>query len=120
MASNSIPNALQELYDGLQDIVRDIARAADAAGTPRVELSRPADEKFGDFASNVALMLAPLLQRNPREVAQEIAARIGDLPGVSQVDVAGPGFVNVTLDDAWFAETLASVLTAGDAYGRDV
>jgi arginyl-tRNA synthetase len=113
-------NPLQELQDGLQAIVADIARDAGASGTPRVELSRPTDEKFGDFASNVALMLAPVVQTNPREVAQKVAARAAELSGVAGVDVAGPGFVNLTLADAWFLNTLAGILAAGDRFGADV
>jgi len=113
-------NALQTLYDGLQAIVGDIAREADAVGTPKVELTRPAEEKFGDYATNVALMLAPVMHDNPRAVAAKIAERATSLPGVASVDVAGPGFVNVTLDDSWFVSTLKTVLELDGKWGSGV
>ncbi len=119
MSSTGFSNsALRGLHDGLQSIVDEIARAGDAPGTPRVELERPREEAHGDFATNAALMLAPVLRRNPREVAQEIADRVGALPGVDAVDVAGPGFINLRLDDSWFLETVDAALEAGADFGR--
>ena len=120
MAPNHDNSALRGLHEALQAIVDDLARAGEAAGTPRVELERPRDEAHGDFATNAALMLAPVVRRNPREVAQEIAERAGALPGVTSVDVAGPGFINLTMDDDWFLETVESALAAGDRFGADV
>jgi arginyl-tRNA synthetase len=108
------------LRDGVQAIVDELAKAGDAAGTPHVELERPRDEAHGDFATNAALMLAPVLRRPPREVAIEIAERASALPGVAKVDVAGPGFINLTMHDAWFLETLGAVLDAGASYGSGV
>src|SRR4051812_14449589 len=99
MAPTTENTALRGLHEGLQAIVDELARTGEAAGTPRVELERPRDEKHGDFATNAALMLAPLLRRPPREVAQEVAERAGALPGVASVDVAGPGFINITMQD---------------------
>lgn len=104
----------------LQQIVAEIARESSAAGTPRVELTRPSDEKFGDYATNVALMLAAVLQEKPRVVAERIAARAVDIPGVESVDVAGPGFVNFTMRDSWFTEALAAVAIADGRWGAGV
>ncbi|MCW2920285.1 MAG: arginyl-tRNA synthetase [Thermoleophilia bacterium] len=120
MASTTQNSALRGLHEALQAIVDELARAGDAAGTPRVELERPRDEAHGDFATNAALMLAPVVRRNPREVAQEIAERAGALPGVTSVDVAGPGFINLTMGDDWFLETVEAALDAGDRFGADV
>jgi len=105
------------LHDALQQIVDDLARAGDAAGTPRVELERPRDERHGDFATNAALMLAPVLRRAPRDVANEVAERAGALPGVASIDIAGPGFINITMTDEWFLETLRAAQDAGAAFG---
>ncbi|MCW2923826.1 MAG: arginyl-tRNA synthetase, partial [Thermoleophilia bacterium] len=109
--------ACRGLHEGLQAIVDELAREGDAAGTPRVELERPREEKHGDFATNAALMLAPVLRRSPREVAEQVAERAGALPGVAKVEVAGPGFINITLGDEWFVETLRTALEAGAAFG---
>lgn len=63
-----------------------------------VELSRP-DSQFGDLSTNVALKLAAQLKRKPREVAEELTESLGALEEVSEVSVAGPGFINLKLSD---------------------
>lgn len=113
-------SALKGLRDSLQSIVDTLAAEGGAAGTPRVELERPRDEAHGDYATNAALMLAPVLRQPPREVAQQIAERAGALPGVASVEVAGPGFLNVRMDDAWYLDTLAAAHAEGAAYGSRV
>ncbi|TMR97255.1 arginine--tRNA ligase [Nonomuraea basaltis] len=62
-------------------------------------LIRPS--QFADFQANVALSLAKRLRRAPREVAEAIKAELSDFPGT--VEVSGPGFLNITLDDSWIA-----------------
>jgi arginyl-tRNA synthetase len=89
---------------------------AEIAGVP-VELERPADAAHGDYATNVALRLAGGRREAPRDVAAELAQRIGGLTGVAGVEVAGPGFLNLTVDDAWLATSLDTVLAAGRGYG---
>jgi arginyl-tRNA synthetase len=63
-----------------------------------VELTRPNSE-HGDFATNVAMQLAKPLQRNPRDIAQEITTAMQDNEYIQQVGVAGPGFINITVDN---------------------
>ena len=99
------------------DPVGRLARAlSEAAGAP-VVLERPAGGAHGDYATNVALQLAGRTRRPPREIAEELAAAAAGLDGVAKASVAGPGFVNLDLDDSWFSETLASVLGAGPGFG---
>lgn len=68
------------------------------AQSVEVELDRP-DPQFGDFSTNVALKLAKPLGRNPREVAEEIALKLREIGEFEKVEVAGPGFINITLSD---------------------
>jgi arginyl-tRNA synthetase len=89
---------------------------AEIAGVP-VELERPADAAHGDYATNVALRLAGCRRGAPRDVAAELAEQIGGIVGVAGVDVAGPGFLNLTLADTWLAAALADVLAAGRGFG---
>ncbi|MCD1275916.1 MAG: arginine--tRNA ligase [Candidatus Nanogingivalaceae bacterium] len=70
-----------------------------------VQLTRP-DPKFGDFATNVALQLAKPLGKNPREIAEAIAAKLRADERFSEVSVAGPGFINVKLSDQAVLESL--------------
>ena len=92
------------------------AALAELAGAP-VELERPSDPRHGDYATNVALRLAGARRRPPREVAAELAERVGTLAGVGGVDVAGPGFLNLTVDDGWLGSALDAVLEAGRGFG---
>ena len=70
-----------------------------------VQLTRP-DPKFGDFATNVALQLAKPLGKNPREIAEAIAEELRGHQEFSEVSVAGPGFINITLSDQAVLESL--------------
>ncbi len=81
-------------------IVDGIARAAQNIYGIQVvpELSRP-DPKFGDFSCNIALQLSKKLGKNPREIGQAIADAVSKLPEVYAVEIAGPGFINITLAD---------------------
>ena len=82
-----------------------------------MKLERPSDPAHGDYATNAALKLGPADGRPPRAVAEEIAHAAARLGGVERAEVAGPGFVNLWLADAWYAEALADILEAGAAYG---
>jgi arginyl-tRNA synthetase len=119
MSTSAAPASTHDLHAGITRIVEKLARDGGAAGTPRVELTRPAEEKFGDYATNVALMLAPVLRSKPRDIAEQVAEQVRALPGVASVDVAGPGFVNITLADEWFIETSKDVLAAGNRFGAN-
>ena len=93
------------------------ARLSELAGVP-VELERPNDPEHGDYATNVAMQLAPVRKRSPRELGKELAAAALGLEEVERAEVAGPGFVNLWLTPGWFGEALAEMLEAGAAFGR--
>ncbi len=98
--------------------IRELADAlAELAGT-EVELERPSDPIHGDYATNVALRLAPVRKLAPRKLAEEIAASAARLPDVERAEVAGPGFVNLFLDGSWFGQALAEMLDLGPSYGE--
>jgi arginyl-tRNA synthetase len=83
-----------------------------------VPLERPRSREHGDWASNIAMKLAKPLGVAPRELADEIGTQLAAVDGVAKVDVAGPGFINITLDAA-AAGALAKVIAeSGDDYGR--
>ncbi|HSC49108.1 MAG TPA: arginine--tRNA ligase [Gaiellaceae bacterium] len=97
-------------------VARLEARLSELAGAP-VELDRPNDPAHGDYATNVALRLAPARRSSPRELGDELAAAATGLAEVERAEVAGPGFVNLWLADAWFGEALGEILAAGADYG---
>ncbi len=82
-------------------------------------LEHPKKAEFGDFSSNVALLLAPMLGSPPRDVAGRVGeALAADLGAhLQRFEVAGPGFLNLFLSDEWHVDALAYVLAAGAAFG---
>ena len=104
----------------LAQLVADAVSAEfgpDALRAP-VVVERPRQREHGDYATNVALQLAKPLGRPPRAVADALATRIAGNDGIDKVDVAGPGFLNITLADDALGRLAGTVVAAGTAYGR--
>jgi arginyl-tRNA synthetase len=100
--------------------VRAAAGLVVAEGTDlsRIQVEPPRDASHGDIATNAAMVLAKDIRRNPRELAEDIAVRLGTDATVAKVDVAGPGFINLTLKpEVWVGELRRAVMAGGD-YGR--
>ncbi|GAA1570657.1 arginine--tRNA ligase [Leucobacter aridicollis] len=99
------------------------ARGGDAAeivvSEQDTQLERPKSREHGEWASNVAMKFAKRIGTNPRELAQELAAEIEKIDGVAKVEIAGPGFMNITLDAASAGETARRVVEQGADYGRN-
>jgi arginyl-tRNA synthetase len=108
----------------LRDLVRTAVGAAVERGTLAVAvpddlvIERPRNPEHGDYATNVAMRLAKPAGRPPREVAELVAAELRTLPGIDRVDVAGPGFLNITLAKDALGRIAVNAVTAGEAYGR--
>ncbi len=99
------------------DPVEQLAAELSELSGADVALERPAKAEHGDYATNVALQAAAGAGRQPRELAQELAERVTELEAVERAEVAGPGFLNLFLAPAWFADTLAGILHVGADYG---
>ncbi|MDI2097461.1 arginine--tRNA ligase [Ruicaihuangia caeni] len=84
-----------------------------------VVLERPRNRDHGDWASNAAMKFAKRLGTNPRELAGEIVAELTAVDGVASVEVAGPGFINITLDAAAAGALARTIVEQGDAYGSN-
>lgn len=81
-------------------------------------VERPRNREHGDYATNIALQLAKPAGRPPREVAEAVAVRLRETPGIKAVDVAGPGFLNMTLHAAAQGELARRIVAEGSAYGH--
>ncbi len=102
---------------------RELERIAGALGTPDAQfvVERPRDPGHGDFATNLALVVAKLRRANPRAIADEIVQGLALPPGViAKTEIAGPGFINFWLAQDTLAHQLAELISAGPAYGRSV
>lgn len=109
-----------DLSAALLTVVNGVAgrRGGEAVGIGDVALERPRNREHGDWASNIAMKLAKPLGANPRELAEEIATAARDIAGVASVDVAGPGFINITLDAAAAGILAKTIVERGPDYGN--
>lgn len=115
----------QELAHALAQILAAnfAARGGDAAEIAVTEqdtqLERPKNREHGDWASNVAMKFAKRIGTNPRALAEELVVEIEKIDGVAKAEIAGPGFMNITLDAASAGETARRVVEQGADYGRN-
>jgi arginyl-tRNA synthetase len=110
---------LDELRAAVDAAAGDL-RNGKPAPKARASLERPKKAGFGDYATNAAMLLAPALGAPPREIAERLGARLSERlgPALDRVEVAGPGFLNVFLSDAWYLEAAAAIAAAGEDWGR--
>jgi arginyl-tRNA synthetase len=107
---------------GLRETVLEVARELCGGEGARgsIGLERPPKPDFGDYSTNAALLLAPVAGAPPRELAQQLgealSARLG--AQLQRFEVAGPGFLNLFLSDAWHRSALAATIAAGEDFGR--
>jgi arginyl-tRNA synthetase len=116
----------------MADPVAELRSAVEAAadslldgaerGRSEPTLERPPKPEFGDYSTNAAMLLAPALGEQPRGTAEKLAEQLGKaLEGtVERVEVAGPGFLNLFLADAWYRRAATELAEQGDRVGRPV
>ena len=117
-------NLFAEFQNRIAALLKELAKEGRLPAD--LDLSRfvvepPRDASHGDLATNAAMVYAREAKAgfaNPRELANEIAARLAREPGVEKTEVAGPGFINIRLKGTVFAEVLRAALLAGEGYGR--
>lgn len=109
-----------ELINGhVRSAVADLASSFKAPPVlDRIVVEPPRDPTHGDVATNAAMVLAKDAGMKPRELAEKIAAALGTRAGIARVDVAGPGFINMTLDASVWRAALVSAIAAGRDHGR--
>ena len=105
------------LLDGILDeLVAEGSLNADA-NRKAVAVEPPRDPSHGDLATNAAMVLAKGAATNPRALAEAIRPKLEAIPGVSSVEVAGPGFINLRLADTAWRDELTTILAEGEEYG---
>jgi len=107
------------LHKQLEAALRALLDAAgDDGALPEFALEVPRQAEHGDFACNVAMLLAKRLRKAPREIATQLVSELGKGGGlVSRAEVAGPGFINIWLAENRWQEVLHTILAAGGSYG---
>jgi arginyl-tRNA synthetase len=109
------------------DPVSDLRGAVSAAATELrgdglvdvPQLERPPRPDFGDYSTNAAMLLAPSMGESPRAIAERLGEAVGERLGeaVEKVEIAGPGFLNLFMTDAWYLRALVGMVGAGERFG---
>jgi len=111
------------IRDRISTLIREGIRTAQKEGTlppfdvPDVAMERPRQSEHGDYATPVCLQLAGDAKMAPRAIATRIVDHLQSAPYIGEVSVAGPGYINVTLDTSWLAAQVETILDAGDRWG---
>jgi arginyl-tRNA synthetase len=111
----------EELSAAIRTALTEAVTAGDlAVDVPaEVRVERPKNREHGDWSTNVALQLAKGAGMPPRDVATALTERLANVTGIKTVDIAGPGFLNITLDAASAGELARTIVDTGPAYGRN-
>ncbi|MFQ5329866.1 MAG: arginine--tRNA ligase [Thermodesulfobacteriota bacterium] len=112
----------------MSELIADIVRSAiekslpegisTAEELPPVQVERPKREQFGDYSTNIAMLVGAREGIQPRKIAEAITGPIGEHPLVTKVDVAGPGFINITMERSYWIGLLTDAVSQGDRYGE--
>ena len=93
--------------------------AGDADPLPDFAIEVPRQKEHGDYSCNASMLLAKRLRQKPRDIAEDLKARLGDAGGiVANLEVAGPGFLNVKLAESGWQDLLHDIIEAGDRFGQ--
>ena len=115
----TIRESLEELlFQALTSAVKTGALPLDEV--PQPSLERPREEGHGDWACTIAMRLAKAAHMNPRQIAQAIVENIPENDIIESLEIAGPGFINLTLANSVFQNVISEVRAKGDDYGKSV
>ncbi len=106
------------IYASINEAIKSLA-LAQYAGTnvDKIDDVPPKEAGHGDIATNAAMVLAAQTKQKPRDIAEALLPLIQALPQVAKAEIAGPGFINITLADSVWQQTVADMIAAGDGYG---
>ncbi|MFZ4589666.1 MAG: arginine--tRNA ligase [Ignavibacteria bacterium] len=105
------------MKDIIHNIIEKTLKGLDLP-VPGFSVDYPKNQKFGDFSTNVSLLLSKELKRNPREIAEELLPKLSEENCFSKVEIAGAGFLNFFVAGSFYQEILKDVLNKKDSYGR--
>ena len=115
-------NILDQVKQLLKDEIENAAVKAELAKKeelPEVVLEVPKDKAHGDFATNMAMQLARIAKKAPRAIADELVANFDkSKASIAKVEIAGPGFINFYMDNAYLTDLVPTVIKADKDYGR--
>ncbi|MBY0183273.1 arginine--tRNA ligase [Bacillus subtilis] len=115
-------NIAEQMKDVLKEEIKAAvlkAELAEESQIPNVVLETPKDKTHGDYSTNMAMQLARVAKKAPRQIAEEIVAHFDKgKASIEKLDIAGPGFINFYMNNQYLTKLIPSVLEAGEAYGE--
>ena len=103
----------------LRKAIKDVLEKLNIADVA-FSIEHPADVTHGDYATNVAMVCAKKVGKNPREIAEQFLAELNDtIPQIAKIDIAGPGFINFHLSRDFFSEKITGILSNPDTWGNN-
>ncbi|MCM2581286.1 arginine--tRNA ligase [Bacillus stercoris] len=115
-------NIAEQMKDVLKEEIKAAvlkAGLAEESQLPNVVLETPKDKTHGDYSTNMAMQLARVAKKAPRQIAEEIVAHFDKgKASIEKLDIAGPGFINFYMNNQYLTKLIPSVLEAGEAYGE--
>ncbi|CAI6324025.1 arginine--tRNA ligase [Bacillus subtilis] len=115
-------NIAEQMKDVLKEEIKAAvlkAGLAEESQIPNVVLETPKDKTHGDYSTNMAMQLARVAKKAPRQIAEEIVAHFDKgKASIEKLDIAGPGFINFYMNNQYLTKLIPSVLEAGEAYGE--
>lgn len=116
----SMSSQLEQLEATIKGAISRAIEAKTLSGAvpDAIKLERPKDRAHGDYATSIALQIAKPMGKNPREVAQVIATQLAGVETITKVEIAGPGFINLTLNRANQAQLVETILNAKNNFGK--
>ncbi|MGM0860379.1 MAG: arginine--tRNA ligase [Bacillota bacterium] len=114
------------IAEQMKDVLKEEIKAAvlkeglaEENQIPNVILETPKDKTHGDYSTNMAMQLARIAKKAPRQIAEDIVASFDKgKASIEKLDIAGPGFINFYMDNQYLTKLIPSVLEAGEAYGE--
>ncbi|WP_163580455.1 arginine--tRNA ligase [Gracilibacillus saliphilus] len=114
-------NVMQKMQENLKaEIKRAVlsAELATEAEIPAVVLEQPKDKAHGDYATNIAMQLAKVAKKAPRQIAEDIVAQLDQSKAsIKSVDIAGPGFINFFINNQYLTNLIPTILEQAESYG---
>lgn len=115
-------NIMQEMQERLKAEIKQAVLKAELATEeelPAIVLEQPKDKGHGDYATNIAMQLARIAKKAPKQIADEIVAALNTVEAsITKLEIAGPGFINIFMDNTYLTRLIPVILKEGDAYGR--
>ncbi|WP_102273579.1 arginine--tRNA ligase [Cytobacillus massiliigabonensis] len=115
-------NSVEQMQSKLKQEIKDAVLKANLAAEdqiPAVILEVPKDKSHGDYSTNMAMQLARVAKKAPRQIAESLIENFdSSKASIKKIEIAGPGFINFHMDNSYLTNLIPAILEAGDRYGE--